>query len=140
MKTFTRAGRSTCEKGRTRFRFTNDVNRETVLVKAGHTNIEFWELGSAMTKEQAIEFLVAKGLAEDKPAAKQTAPVRKPAPNLAKLNKGKVAYDEQSASFEKILTELRRGFPSHTEQQIQEIAHFQAQCNQKTFGALEPDF
>jgi len=140
MKTFTRAGIST-NKGKTQFRFTNDLNREKVLDKNGHTDIQFWELGEAMTKEQAIEFLVAKGLTEDKPAAKQTAPTRKDDEAvLAKLNKGEVAYDEESDSFRKILAEKRQAFPSHTEEQIREIAHFQANCNQKHFGELEPNF
>jgi hypothetical protein len=147
MKTFTRAGIST-NKGKTQFRFTNDLNREKVLDKNGHTDIQFWELGEAMTKEQAIEFLVAKGLTEDKPAAKQKAPAAKQtAPTrkddeavLAKLNKGEVAYDEESDSFLKILADKRQAFPSHTDEQIREIAHFQANCNQKHFGELEPNF
>ena len=148
-KTFTRAGISTCEKGRTRFRFTNDLNREKVLVKAGHTDIQFWELGETMTKEQATEFLVAKGLAEDRPAAKRAA-LKRPAPDtearkrdeavLAKLNAGEIEYDEESDSFRKLVDEKRRAFPSHTEEQIREIAHFQARCNQKHFGDLEPSF
>lgn len=147
MKTFTRAGIST-NKGKTQFRFTNDLNRERVLDKNGHTDIQFWELGEAMTKESATEFLVAKGLAEDKPAAKPTA--SKPKPDsaarakdeavLAELNKGTVEYDEESDSFRKILAEKRQAFPSHTEEQIREIAHFQARCNQKQFGELEPNF
>jgi len=148
-KTFTRAGRSTCEKGRTRFRFTNDLNRETVLVKAGHTDIEFWELGSAMTKEQATEFLVAKGLTEDRPAGRRAAPAKQKPDTaarkrdeamLAKLAQGEVAYDEESDSFQKILAEKRQLFPSNSDEQILEITRFQASCNQKHFGDLEPNF
>lgn len=147
MKTFTRAGIST-NKGKTNFRFTNDLNREKVLGKNGHTDIQFWELGSAMTKESATEFLVEKGLAEDTtakgPAAMRTKPDTaaraKDEETLAELDKGTVEHDEESDSFRKILADKRHSFPSHTEEQIQELAHFQAKCNQKTFGELEPNF
>lgn len=147
MKTFTRAGIST-NKGKTNFRFTNDLQRERVLHKNGHTDIQFWELGAAMTKEAATEFLVAKGLAEDSavkgPAAIHAKPDRaaraKDEAVLAELNKGTVEYDAESDSFRKILAEKRQNFPSHTEEQIRELAHFQAKSNQKAFGALEPNF
>jgi len=55
-KTFTRVGIST-NKGKTQFRYTNDLNRETVLSKNGHTDIVFYELGEALTKEQASEVM-----------------------------------------------------------------------------------
>lgn len=145
MKTFTRAGIST-NKGKTQFRFTNDLNRERVLDKNGHTDIQFFEIGAAVSKEAATAFLLEMGLTEDQPAAKQTAQKPDTAARkrdekmLAKLNKGEVAYDEESDSFRKILAEKRQAFPSHTEEQIREIAHFQANCNQKHFGELEPNF
>jgi len=139
-KTFTRAGRST-NKGKTQLRFTNDVNRERVLAKNGHTDIEFFELGSAMTKAEATEFLVSQGITEDKPKPKAKTPTRADdKAELSKLNQNKVAYDEQSDSFRKILAEKRQAFPSHSDEQIREIAQFQAQCNQKAFGAAEPTF
>ena len=137
-KTFTRAGRST-NQGKTQLRFTNDVNRERVLAKNGHTDIEFFELGSAMTKAEATEFLVSQGITEDKPKAKTPTRADDKA-ELSKLNQNKVAYDEQSDSFRKILAEKRQAFPSHSDEQIREIAQFQAQCNQKAFGAAEPTF
>ena len=139
-KTFTCAGRST-NQGKTQLRFTNDVNRERVLAKNGHTDIEFFELGSAMTKAEATEFLVSQGITEDKPKPKAKAPTRADdKAELSKLNQNKVAYDEQSDSFRKILAEKRQAFPSHSDEQIREIAQFQAQCNQKAFGAAEPTF
>ena len=55
-KTFTRAGTSVLN-GVKAYRFANDVNRERVLAKNGHTDIHMIELGAAMTKEQAIQFL-----------------------------------------------------------------------------------
>jgi hypothetical protein len=58
-KTFTRAGTSVLN-GVKAYRFANDLNREKVLVKNGHTDIVFLELGEAMTKEQAIQFLNSK--------------------------------------------------------------------------------
>ena len=139
-KTFTRAGRST-NKGKTQLRFTNDVNRERVLAKNGHTDIEFFELSSAMTKAEATEFLTTQGITEDKPKPKAKTPTRADdKAELSKLNQNKVAYDEQSDSFRKILAEKRQAFPSHSDEQIREIAQFQAQCNQKAFGAAEPTF
>jgi len=77
MKTFTRAGIST-SKGKTAFRFTNDLNREVVLSKNGHTDIKFYELGDALTKEQATAFLVAKGYTEARTATPKPKPVVAP--------------------------------------------------------------
>lgn len=146
-KTFTRAGIST-NKGNRQYRFTNDLNRERVLDKNGHTDIQFWELGAAMTREAATEFLLAKGLTESVvKSAPKTAKVKpytaaraKDEATLDKLNRGEVEYNEQSDSFRKILADKRQNFPSHTEEQIQELAHFQAKCNQRAFGELEPNF
>ena len=137
------------QQGQDAVPFHNDLNREKVLDKNGHTDIQFWELGEAMTKEQATEFLVAKRLTEDRPAGRRAAPAKQKPDTaarkrdeamLAKLAQGEVAYDEESDSFQKILAEKRQAFPSHSDEQIREIAQFQAQCNQKAFGAAEPTF
>jgi hypothetical protein len=77
MRTFTRAGIST-NNGKTAFRFTNDLNREVVLSKNGHTDIKFYELGDALTKEQAAAFMVAKGYTEAHTATPKPKPVVAP--------------------------------------------------------------
>jgi hypothetical protein len=142
-KTFTRAGISTL-KGKTQFRFTNDLQREKVLHKNGHTNIVFYELGAAMTKAAATEFLVAKGLSEDvpaKPAKAAKEPTRKDDERiLTKLAKGEVTYDENSDKFLRLVEEKRQAFPSNTDEQLMEIVRFQARANVKEFGDLEPNF
>lgn len=55
-KTFTRAGTSTLN-GVVTYRFANDLNREMVLAKNGHTFIHIFELPVAMTKAAATLWL-----------------------------------------------------------------------------------
>lgn len=144
-KTFTRAGVSN-NKGKIQFRFTNDLNREKVLDKNGHTDIVFFELGEAMTKVAATEFLVAQGLVEDVPAKTVTAskakePTRKDDEKiLAMLERGTVEYDETSDKFQRLVEEKRQTFPSHTTEQLMDLVRFQAKANVKAFGDLEPNF
>jgi len=142
-KTFTRAGIST-NKGKTLFRFTNDLNREKVLDKNGHTNIKFYELGAALSKEAATAFLLEMGLVEDAPAKPVKAakePTRKDDERiLAQLAKGEVQYDESSDKFLRLVEEKRQSFPSHTDEQLMDLVRFQAKANVKQFGDLEPNF
>jgi hypothetical protein len=142
-KTFTRAGISTL-KGKTLYRFTNDLQREKVLHKNGHTDIVFFELGEAMTKEAAALFLAARGIHEDAPAKPVKAakePTRKDDERiLTKLAKGEVEYDESSDKFLRLVAEKRQSFPSHTDEQLMDLVRFQAQANMKAFGDLEPNF
>ena len=56
-KLFTVAGISTLN-GDTKPRFANDQMRVKVLAKNGHTNIELVELPEAMTKIDAVKFLM----------------------------------------------------------------------------------
>ena len=56
-KTFTLAGVSTL-KGETKIRFANDATRVKVLIKNGHTDIDFIDLPSAMNKAEIAEFLI----------------------------------------------------------------------------------
>ena len=97
-----------------------------------------------MTKEAAALFLVAQGLTEDVPAKAAKAakePTRKDDERiLTKLAKGEVEYDESSDKFLRLVAEKRRGFPSHTDEQLMEIVRFQARANVKAFGDLEPNF
>lgn len=57
-KTFTVAGTSVL-KGETTVRFANDIGRVKVLEKNEHTAVQLIELGSAMTREDALRFLEA---------------------------------------------------------------------------------
>ena len=60
-KLFTVAGYSTHE-GKTKARFATDMTRIKTLVKAGHTDIQLYELAKPATKVEALEFLHAKNL------------------------------------------------------------------------------
>ena len=57
-KLFTHAGVSTL-KGVVKLRFANDALRVKVLAKNGHTDIDMIELMEPMTKENAINHLIA---------------------------------------------------------------------------------
>lgn len=67
---FTVAGVSTLN-GQTKVRFANDmVSRVKMLVKAGHTNIDLYELPEPMTKAEVCDYLMNSGLKiMDNPAA-----------------------------------------------------------------------
>ena len=61
-KTFTVVGVSTLA-GKTKVRFANDLpSRIKNLVKNGHTNVELFELPTAMTKEAALAHIKANNL------------------------------------------------------------------------------
>jgi len=61
-KTFTVVGVSTLN-GKTKVRFANDfAGRIKNLVKNGHTNVELFELPSAMTKDAALAHVKANSL------------------------------------------------------------------------------
>mgnify|MGYP000991153449 CR=1 FL=1 len=148
-KTFTRAGIST-NKGKMQFRFTNDLNREKVLHKNGHTNIKFFELGEPMTKEQATEFLVAQGLVEDvpaKPAKAAKEPTRKDDEKLlAMLDAGTVQYDEDEDTFvepkdeavQVAMTRKARQYPGLSAQQLYDMVMLDMKAFPETAG--EPTF
>ena len=57
-KSFTHAGVSKLD-GEFKGRFANDSLRTKVLIKNGHTDIDIIELKHAMTKEDAIAFLIS---------------------------------------------------------------------------------
>ena len=140
-KTFTRAGIST-HKGKTVFRYTNDLNREKVLAFNGHTDIVFYELGGALTKEAATEFLIAKGLTEDRPEKPAKEPKAAKAPKqpksaervadeavLDKMAAGELVHDEETDQFvepkdEKIqvaMAKKAREYPGLNAQQLYDM-------------------
>lgn len=69
-KLFTVAGTSKLN-GETKVRFANDIMRLKVLAKHGHEDITLIELPQAMTKLEAVQFLV--GLDEFQGVAEQAA-------------------------------------------------------------------
>jgi len=64
MTTFTHAGVSK-HKGEFKVRFANDALRTKVLQKNDHTDIDIVELKYAMTKQEAVEYLIAANFAQD---------------------------------------------------------------------------
>jgi hypothetical protein len=153
-KTFTRAGISN-NKGKVQFRFTNDLNRERVLHKNGHTDIVFYELGEPMTKAQATEFLVAQGLVEDVPAKPKAAakPRKAKEPTraddeklLAMLDAGAVEYDDGEDTFvepkdeavQVAMTRKAREYPGLNAHQLLEMVQLDMKAFPETAG--EPTF
>ena len=57
-KSFTHAGVSKLD-GEFKVRFANDSMRTKVLIKNGHTDIDIVELKHAMTKEDAVAYLIS---------------------------------------------------------------------------------
>ena len=58
MTSFTHAGVSKLD-GEFKVRFANDAMRTKVLIKNGHTDIDIIELKHAMTKEDAVAYLIS---------------------------------------------------------------------------------
>lgn len=122
-KTFARAGVST-HKGKTVFRFTNDTAREKVLTNNGHTDIMFYELDTPLNKEAATEFLISKGLTEDRPTKPASTPTVKAAAVLPDVAKTAArAQDEavlaQMAAGELVLDEDTDQFIEPTDEKVQ---------------------
>jgi hypothetical protein len=60
-KQFKVIGKSTLN-GKTKVRFANDMTRVKVLIKGGHTDVDLFELPTAMTKDEAIAYVRAQNL------------------------------------------------------------------------------
>jgi hypothetical protein len=71
-KTFTFAGTCT-ENNTTVYKFANKASRAKELERFGCSNVNLVELPNAMSKEDAVAFLAAKGITADK-AVKAAAP------------------------------------------------------------------
>jgi hypothetical protein len=91
-KLFTVAGTSVLDGVKT-YRFANDMSRVKVLERVGHTDVELIELPKAMSKEDAVEFLTAKGITADKTikavvakVAKVAKPVKTKLPKVVAVN------------------------------------------------------
>ena len=66
-KSFTHAGVSKLD-GEFKVRFANDAMRTKVLIKNGHTDIDIIELKHAMSKEDALAYLMSIDFANGNPA------------------------------------------------------------------------
>jgi hypothetical protein len=84
-KSFTHAGVSKLD-GEFKVRFANDSLRTKVLIKNGHTDIDIIELKHAMTKEDAVAFLISIDFDNGNKAVRAAleAEVGKRAPKAAK--------------------------------------------------------
>ena len=89
-KSFTHAGVSKLD-GEFKVRFANDSLRTKVLIKNGHTDIDIIELKHAMTKEDAIAFLISIDFDNGNTAVRSAleAEVDKRAPKAASKDKPK---------------------------------------------------
>jgi len=85
-KSFTHAGVSKLD-GEFKVRFANDAMRTKVLIKNGHTDIDIIELKHAMTKEDALAYLMsidfANGNAEVQAALEAEVTKRSDTPKAA---------------------------------------------------------
>jgi hypothetical protein len=65
-KTFKVVGVSTCDNGKTKVRFANDLaSRCKILNRSNHTNIELIELDTEMSKADAVAYLKTTEFASD---------------------------------------------------------------------------
>ena len=101
-KTFAVAGVSTIA-GSTKIRFMNDSTRVKILIKNGHTDIDIIELKHAMTKEDAvaylmeIDFATRDGVTNEAVQAALAAEIDKRSEVPAKAPKAKVAKAPKAA-------------------------------------------
>jgi hypothetical protein len=105
-KSFTHAGVSKLD-GEFKVRFANDALRTKVLIKNGHTDIDIIELKHAMTKEDAvaylmeIDFATTNGVTNADVLAALAAEIDKRSEAPAKEPKAKVAKAPKAAKAAK---------------------------------------
>jgi len=137
-KTFTRAGTSRLN-GVVAYRFANDLNRERVLAKNGHTEITFYELGEAMTKDAAMLFLAQRGITAEGNRVTTTAPK---APKAKRVKAEAVVTDDdgfvepKDERIQVAMSRLARNNPGLTAQQLLD----RVMMTFKEFGEYEPTF
>lgn len=147
-KTFTRAGTSVLN-GVKAYRFANDLNREKVLAKNGHTDIVMFELGQAMTKDEAIQFLnskeiwaeankvtdkLARGKVAIKAAAKRIKEER--AAKEADVVDDDGFVEPKDEKIQVAMCQLARQYPGLSAKQLYETVMLTV----KHFGDTEPNF
>jgi hypothetical protein len=125
-KSFTHAGVSKLD-GEFKVRFANDALRTKVLIKNGHTDIDIIELKHAMTKEDAVAYLMEIDFAtrdgvtnaavqaalaaeidkrSEVPAKEPKAPKAEKAKPTMKAIKAKVAAKKATVSKAQVATQL----------------------------------
>ena len=95
-KTFKYVGVSTLNGSR-KVRYATDLDRIKVLIRNGHTDVDFKELPSAMTKEQIAETEQYKSLDLASKAAKVKAPAKAVQPKAPAKAKAKADSAETVA-------------------------------------------
>ena len=125
MSVFTHAGVSKLD-GQFKVRFANDVMRQKVLIKNGHTDIDIIELKNPMTKEDAVAYLLSidfdngnkavraaleeaagkRGVIKAAPKAKVSKPVAKKATKTPANKVAKAPVQTQSAAIKAVIAEL----------------------------------
>ena len=144
-KTFTRAGTSVLN-GVKAYRFANDLNRERVLAKNGHTDILMLELGEALTKDAAIQFLNSKEIWAETNAvtaklAKGKTAIKAAAKRIRAERAAKEADDDgfvepKDERIQVAMSRLARENPGLTAQQLYD----RVMLTVKHFGDVEPNF
>jgi hypothetical protein len=135
-KTFTRAGVSTVN-GVVTYRFANDLNREKTLVRCGHTDIQLYELGEAMTKEAAMLFLAARGITAQAIKVKRAPKAKAPKAQVkAKAVDEGGFVEPKDERIQVAMSRLARNNPGLTAQQLLD----QVMATFREFGEYEPSF
>jgi hypothetical protein len=134
-KTFTRAGTSRLN-GVVAYRFANDLNRERVLAKNGHTEITFYELGEAMTKSAAMLFLAQRGITAEGNRVTTTAPKAKRVKVEAVVADDDGFVEPKDERIQVAMSRLARNNPGLTAQQLLD----RVMMTFKEFGEYEPTF
>jgi hypothetical protein len=135
-KTFTRAGTSVLN-GVKAYRFANDLNRERVLAKNGHTDILMLELGQPMTKEQAVAFLNSKEIwAEANKVTDKAPKAPRKAQAVAEAVDDDGFVEPKDERIQVAMCQLARQYPGLSAKQLYETV----MLTFKEFGDYEPNF
>ncbi len=134
-KTFTRAGTSRLN-GVVAYRFANDLNRERVLAKNGHTEITFYELGEPMTKDAAMLFLAQRGITAEGNRVTAKAPKTKRIKAEAVVADDDGFVEPKDERIQVAMSQLARNNPGLTAQQLLD----RVMMTFREFGEYEPTF
>lgn len=148
MKLFTIAGISR-RNGQMKYRFATDMARIKTLVKTGHTEIQLFELPTAMDKDAAVLWLkTEKGLVLEDTGADEAEPVakapRKPREKKAAAEPAETVQEPDEDGFveptdERIqvaMARKAREFPGLKAKQLYDMV----MLTHKEFGDYEPNF
>jgi hypothetical protein len=134
-KTYTRAGTSRLN-GVVKFRFANDLNRERVLAKNGHTEIVFYDLGEAMTKDAAVLFLAQRSITAEGNRVTTKAPKTKRVKAEVVVADDDGFVEPKDERIQVAMSRLARNNPGLTAQQLLDRVMMTFQ----EFGEYKPTF